>query len=419
MGSYGYLRNTTPNIDQLAKEGIIFENALSQAPYTSPSIYTLLTSRNISKHEQDDKTGVIRYASVPEILKKNGYLTGAIIAKSGFRYLSKHLDHFNTTNVDHWSTPAEETTEKAINWVEEHKEKKFFLWLHYWDVHFNYIPPRPYNEMYSSDYQGFLREHIDIRDIRDNASKLTENDIAYIVSQYDGEIRRVDAVLGKLFRRLKELGLNEKTVMIIGADHGETLGERGYFGHSLYLYDELLRAPLIVVNPASDLKNIKITNQVRNLDIAPTILDALDIPQPESFEGTSLYEVISSGLNTPAFSRTYPPFENTPMRAFSSRGYKLITPRKQKVTKDNPSFWNFTRKSKIAKVNPPITRSERSIKLYDLRKDPNEQVNIADENPEMVQNLKEEIKAMFTDGKTDGQADKKKNNKGSKKGGKK
>ena len=326
LGCYGYNRNTTPNIDNLAKEGIIFENCLSQAPWTIPSVVSFLFSRNVLNNDVCSKgSGTENYVSLPDILRENNVLTGAIIAHKGFEFLRNRFDYFDYINVNKWSIDDEDLTDKAIEWMENNIENKFFLWLHYWTPHANYIPPKPYNTMYSTAYEGVLKdEKCDIQEVNRLKNKLSDDDIDYLISQYDGEIRYTDEILKRLFERLQELGIFGKTLIVICSDHGEGFGERNHFGHSLYLYDEFIHTPLIIMNPLSDLKNVKISNQVRNLDISPTILDVLGIEQPESFEGISLYKIMAEGLSPSAFSRTYPPCELNKLFCLQKYGHKII-----------------------------------------------------------------------------------------------
>ena len=312
LGCYGYKRNTSPNIDKLAREGVVFKEVISQAPWTPPSISSIITSTYPSTH------GVVDFGQnlnpglkvLPSILKENFYCLALIsgrgrLAEFHFPELERDFDFFYPFNQNY--IQAEEVTENAVEWLRVNKKKRFFLWLYYLDPHTPYSPPFPYNELFIND--EFISSNNKKVPIADESNDLYDGygvipritlqqditDIGYYISQYDGEIRYVDDQIGRLLKELKELNLYDNTLIVIISDHGESLGEHNYyFVHGESLYDELLKVPLIF-KPKDITQKAYIDNQVQSIDVAPTILDFIEVRIPETFEGKSLLSLIQKG----------------------------------------------------------------------------------------------------------------------------
>ena len=179
----------------------------------------------------------------------------------------------------------------VLPWLEKNGGKPFFLFIHYFDVHYDYIPPPPYVRMFDPAYKGTITTENFIKDDRINDS-LPERDIDHIVARYDGEIRFTDDHLGSVIGKLKALGLSENTLIIITSDHGDEFFEHGGKGHAHTLYDELIKIPLIMHFPEKIPAGSKIANQVRIIDIMPTILDICGLPPSKEQMGTSLLPLI-------------------------------------------------------------------------------------------------------------------------------
>jgi arylsulfatase A-like enzyme len=312
LSCYGYFRNTTPNIDKIASEGVRFTEAITVAPFTQGSIASIMSSK------YSITNGVIAYdyalsnseVTLAEVLKENEYITAAFVSHAplwpelgtGFE---KGFDVYKN-NYSSFDITANDTTNLALDWLEKNYNKKFFFWIHYFDPHWTYKPPYPYNKLFYSNYTG----NFDIYNSFDwsneslsrNLINLTQDDINYAIALYDGEIRYTDDNIGVLLSKLNQFNITNKTIIIITADHGENLGEHGsFFNHGIgVMYENVIKVPLIIKSPTIKLKNKIISGQVQNIDIFPTILDILGISDKEELkdeQGISFLPLIKNPLD--------------------------------------------------------------------------------------------------------------------------
>jgi arylsulfatase A-like enzyme len=194
---------------------------------------------------------------------------------------------------------ADETNAAAIKWLDKFGNKKFFLWVHYFDPHAPYDPPQPYNIMYDPDYHGTVDGSMQtLRDIWGKRLKPTMEDVQHIISLYDGEISFTDEQIGVLIKKLEQKQVLNDTMIIVTADHGESLWEHDYnFKHGGFLYESSLRIPLIITIPGEGIVRKQIDYQTENIDVVPTILEVLKIPKPSTMQGESLLGLISGKDN--------------------------------------------------------------------------------------------------------------------------
>ncbi len=343
LSCYGYERNTSPNIDRLAREGVLFENALSQAPWTTASFATILTSLYPTQHGANGLSNHLR-ATVPTLatlLKASGYATGAIVNAPALKPeygVNRGFDHYDVA-ADQIRT-ADQTTAAAIRWIDLNKDRAFFMFVHYFDTHIPYSPPRPYDTIFDPQYEGPLTNSVDLdifssKSVRlfQHLDLLTSADWNHIRALYDGEIMFVDAVLGDLFRALEERGLRDKTIVVLLADHGDEHYEHGGFEHGHSLYNEIIRVPLIISLPNTIPKGLRLTQQVRLIDVTPTILDLVGVTSTTHFEGVSLKPVIlGTGKLKPSANALLPPdiayaeatTHGAEKKAVTAGGWKLI-----------------------------------------------------------------------------------------------
>jgi arylsulfatase A-like enzyme len=234
-----------------------------------------------------------KFPCLAEILKNNGYSTGGIIAHAyisnafGFDQGFDSYDEENAQGHGHVSSPS--VTEKAIAFVEEHRDRKFFLFVHYFDPHCDYILHEQYN--YYPDYDGPLVSGQTISDLRELAPGMTEEDVRFLNALYDSEIRFTDEHVGRFLDVLKELGLYDNSLIVICADHGEEFLERGdhWIGHTKTVYQELIHVPLMIRLPGEAGARV-IDEHVGLVDFAPTILalNGLDMPDGYTHDGIAL-----------------------------------------------------------------------------------------------------------------------------------
>ena len=310
LGCYGYGRDTSPAVDGFADESLRFERCFAQAPTTRPSCGAIITG--FLPHEIRIFSN--RYAlpagltTVAELLRDHGYrtlgvvsnfvLTGGSGFEQGFDYYDDQMDELELVR----GVPeriAEHTTDTAIGLLKLHHKDRLFMWIHYQDPHGPYAPPAPFDAM-------FVDPDLEAIEIEVNSTesgiggiptyqRLGEHrDFNYYVSQYDGEIRYFDEHFKRLIDTLKELDLYDTALIIFTSDHGEGMGERDYyFAHGEFVYDTLIRVPL-VVRLGTELRGVE-REPAQTLDIVPTILDAAGVTPGEGYRGSSLVDEIGPG----------------------------------------------------------------------------------------------------------------------------
>jgi arylsulfatase A-like enzyme len=314
VGCYGYSKKTTPNIDALADRGVLFLNAACQAPITLPSHASIFTGTlpiyhrlrvNAENYLPDEQT------TLAELLKEKGYATAAFV--SALVLDSKYgLDQgFDTYDADFagsvlsqikWTAGrkpeekqpeeeaneqkvcgsferrADETTQAAVRWINQNRQRKFFLWVHYFDPHFPY---------YKYDETG--EKVIDQEGVNVTTGLIYYGNVDKAIRYYDGEIMLTDLWIGRLLDTLSDLGLVEDTLIVLTADHGEGLGEKNYYyEHEDHLYENLIHVPLIFVYPKKLPKGLRVAERVCSIDIVPTICEFMNVPVPPAVQGFSL-----------------------------------------------------------------------------------------------------------------------------------
>jgi len=337
VGCYGYGRNTTPHIDRLARDAWVFKNAVSSAPWTTPSVASLLTSQYPSELGVREELARINpsFPLLSQILRRNGYTTCGIVTSPtlaaslgfdrGFDEYEEAYDHASTTHDDICS-PA--VTSKAIEFLRRKHIKPFFLFVHNFDPHYNYIL-HPEYDFYPA-YTGSLTSGERIRELWKRLDTLSDDDVRYLTSLHDSEIAFTDEHIGKLLDELVRLGLYENTMVIVTADHGEEFMERGWLGHTVTLYQELIHVPLVVRVPGATAQQID--TSVGLVDVLPTVLAHANIEAPQGIEGQALSpEGLRAADHHPRFSET---FNNQPraerhrepiaLRCVVHRGRKVI-----------------------------------------------------------------------------------------------
>lgn len=368
LSCYGYKRKTSPNIDTLAGEGVLFTKAIVQASYTIASVASIFASRYPHNHQAVYPWNPYlkdSFTTLAEILKEHGYSTAAITAnfildpQFGFR------QGFDFCSMD----PSEDReTDVAINWIKQHKDNPFFVWVHYMAPHVPYVPPEPYDKLYIND--KYFNEDSEILKTVENLSGLggipehaainNIDDRKYYIALYDGEISYADYQVGRLLEEIKKIGILDDALIILTADHGEHLGEHGYhFSHGYTLYDSLIRVPLIMKLSKSIPAGKIINGQVESIDIMPTVMDLLDINKYPDIEGVSLVPLISGKE------------EDADRYAFSD-----IVSKQSIRTNDWKLIYN---------------KDDNTYELYNLKKDPEEARNLNQIEKEEFSFLKEKL----------------------------
>lgn len=376
LGCYGYKRKTSPNIDTIAKEGVTFTQAISQASVTVVSLASILTSTYPTRHgiiHQDlDIRNDFTCRSITEILKSRNYRTAIFLPDQATiaipEWTDKGVDYRFIYPHHQGKSGYSLLTQKAMKWIKKDLKSSFFVWIHYRGVHTPYTPPPPYNRLFVNDEFYDARKKAPLVDnpvvwggIFPKANLDNIQEVDYYIAQYDGAIKYVDYWIGELVRSLKTNGLYENTVVIISADHGEALGEHNlYFGHGNTMYDELLKVPLIIKFPKGVFANKSFKMQVRSVDIMPTVLKYLDLRIPKYTDGESLLPVIKEESGYKArlsFSKT------GKMNAVRSEEWKLIS------YDDRPGYYE----------------------LYNLKQDPGELHSLYTKGKSVFKEFKDEL----------------------------
>jgi arylsulfatase A-like enzyme len=282
LGSYGYERPTSPNIDRLAARALLFKDVLAQAPTTAPSHLSMFSSRYVSQHQNQGG------AVIAEILSKAGYRTAAFVdgAQMRRRYgPSGGFGLYRSTRARRGGRGLEAINPRAVAWLERNQQQKFFLFVHSYDVHCPYSPPEPYASMFTDGYVPDFEVEGKCGGKHFNKLKLSRADLDYIAARYDGGIRHADTKLQELLEALGRLGLTDDTIVVLTSDHGESLGERGRVGHN-EVYHVQLDVPLIIALPSGRARVVD--DPVQSLDILPTLLSILGLEAPEGLSGIDL-----------------------------------------------------------------------------------------------------------------------------------
>ena len=349
LGCFGYGDIDTANIDGLADRGIRFENAFAQTPQSLPNYCSLITGTTPLTHgvRADD----LFYLpgdrqTLAEHLKEQGFATAAFIAKykaSGMFGMDQGFDLYDQSfgmprGLDVadqliQTRDAEQVVSKALNWVRKNRASRFFLWLHFSDL-IAPAPPQEFREKYSTN-------------------------------PYDGALAYVDNAIGRFLQKLNDLGLYQKTLIILTSDHGVAFGEHGEPTYGLFIYDSTLHIPLIFHNPRLFRGAREIKEMVRDIDIIPSVLELMGLESMEGIQGTSLVPVIKSDdvrLDLTLYcENTHPLFR---YRWSGQRGMRT-------------GEWKY--------IYAPVEE------LYRLTIDPHESNNIAEENPRELEKMRKEL----------------------------
>jgi arylsulfatase A-like enzyme len=306
VGSYGYTKPTTPRLDAFAETGVRFARAYAPASWTLPSHASLFTGLYPQTNGVEEDRSVLdeRLPTLGERLQARGYRTGAVVCAP---FLSTNFGlnrGFETYNTDLVSLlplrglrekVAPDVTEKGLAWLDETDDRPWFLFLHYWDVHHDYNPPRGYVDLFDPGYEGD-EDGLNITEREELKTGFDPRDLAHIVALYDGEIRYTDDGIGMLLDGLKERGLMENTMIFITSDHGEEFLEHGQMAHKKTCYEESVRIPLLASIPWVKAKAPVVEEAVNLIDLMPTILDLLGADRSDlELQGQGLAGLIRDG----------------------------------------------------------------------------------------------------------------------------
>ncbi len=370
VGCYGASRDTTPTLDALAAEGVRFESAYASAPWTCPSVASILTGRSPSSHGlMAPRTGLAaEVETIAEMLAAEGYATAGVVSNSHLKSVFSFNQGFDLWFQDqardhaHVSTPG--VTDEALRAVEAlvSTEKPFFLFALYFDPHYDYTPHPEYGFAVPEDGVR-VAATANMIELRRIVPELTPSELTYIRGVYDEEVRFTDAGIGRLLDALRRSGVYDNTVVVVTADHGEEFVDRDWLGHCRTLYDELVKVPLIVRVPdATAARTVEMP--ISLVSIVPTLREFAGLaPNARHVDAPSLLPFLRGGeLDSypPIFTEVdFKPFadpnQEAHKRALIDGGYKVIR---------------------------DLTTGK--VELYDLARDPGERDNLAESEPEFT-----------------------------------
>lgn len=410
LGYAGHPLIKTPHMDGVAEDGVVFTQAISSFVGTTASMPSLMTGRlpnfvDVTKYNRstwqgfsdlndpDETAGLTRnVVTLAEILRDRGWVTAGFNTnphtsrRAGF---AQGFDHFDgcgdyltplrnrrTHRLDATYPPADVVLPRAASFITDNQDQPFFVWIHLMEPHSPYRPPPPFNRLDNRSYSELddlaINEHyyhllrLQKRETPlDNFFKEHPSAFDHLMALYDGEIRFADHELGKLFDRLRELGLWQHTMVVITADHGEEFFDHDFVCHHTHhpLYDELLHIPLALHLPDRFDRGARVVEQqVRSIDIAPTVLDYFGLAaENRDMDGISLRDLITGQCTT------------EPSAFVSSVPFHTV----------RTSRWKY-HLIKGNRRNPP------GEELYDLMADPRETSNIVSRRLDVLECLRSE-----------------------------
>ena len=355
LGAYGDRSAETPNLDRLAAEGVLFEQAITSVPLTLPAHSTIFTGKLPPRHGVRDNGGYVldpKNVTLATMLKESGRDTGAFVGafvldgkwglNQGFdTYFDKFdVSKYKTVSLGDVARRGNEVVDNAMPWLEQHAGRPFFAWLHFYDPHSPYEPPEPFRSRF-----------------RDRG--------------YAGEIAFVDRQVGRVLQWLDTKGLADRTIVVAIGDHGESLNEHGEGTHGLFIYDATTRVPFIIRAPFAGLNGRRVKSAVRSEDLMPTILDMVGKGVAADVEGQTLLPLMTgekTDLDLAAYSESLYARNHygwSDLRALRSGRFKYIA----------------------------TTKPE----LYDLDRDPGERVNLYDERRPLAERMASELERLAVD----------------------
>ncbi len=391
LGCYGYSRDTSPHIDALAAESVLFEWNITPAIPTHPAFATLFTGQYPITHgvvAHGGRVDVSRSAPwLPSLLQRQGYTTCAVdnLAdwSTGFRRGFEFYIDPSQRRVLGLKVSNRDLNARALPWLRQQGEDPFFLFIHYWDPHTPYLPPRAYRRLFYKGDPSCPDKHMlepmmahplgrMWRETWFNILGDNITDADYIEALYDSEIRYCDEGVGQVLKTLEQTGLAENTLVVLMADHGELMYRHGIFFDHHGLYDGNLHVPLIIRRPGWEPR--RVPHMTASVDVAPTVLELCDVPVPETLEGTSLVPWMRGETDEPV--REFVVSEECTWQmkwSLRTDAHKFILAREE-------DFYGTPMRE-----------------LYDLRKDPNEMRNIAEDDPATAERLEARLEAWIAE----------------------
>jgi len=401
LGCYGYERQTSPAMDSLAAEGVLFESARAQSPWTLSSLASLLTSTYPTVNSvmtgnnrlEEARTTIAEAMQESEVVTQaivsNGWLQDNFGLSQGYSGYHHSADVFNLSRFNRmiWMRIAKKLrpdmfqlgrnalasglVDRAVEWLGEYSDRDFFLWIHCIDPHDPYQPPPKYRGMFQDEpYEGRYKLSSGLIHGLRTGTRLESTEKAHIERLYDQEIRYADDNIARLIGTLRKLDIYDETLLLISSDHGEEFWEHDGLMHGHTLYEDQLHVPLIFRCPDRLPTGIAVDEPVRLLDVMPTILDLFSLPKPVEVQGTSLLPLL--------------PGQNTAWAPLPTYAEALL-------------YFDELKSISIGKDKLVLNPSTGKISLFDLSEDPAERWDLASQDSATVTVLETQLRRWLDD----------------------
>jgi arylsulfatase A-like enzyme len=362
LGCYGYGRPSSPHLDAFAREGTLFETALTTAPWTLPAHGSLLTGLYPNRHGLRSLTRALRDETITwaERLAEAGFVTAAFVNSlylTDRHGLHRGFDLLSYAVEVELRMHASEVEGLALEWLSHAPRQPFFLFLHFYDVHADYGAEPRYVELFSRPYAGPLDGSArQLREVRAGRARIGAEGARHLIDLYVAGIRQMDDGLGRLFDAIDRAGLRDDTLVVVTSDHGEEFLEHGGVLHGGTQFDEVLRIPLILRGPGVP-AGTRLAEPVSVVDVLPTVLAQLGLPPAPDLDGRDLSPLWSD--TPPAALRDRPIFSEADL-VDDPNGMK------------HSDQWEAVRKGHFKLIRD---RRSGSARLYDVGTDPGESRN--------------------------------------------
>jgi arylsulfatase A-like enzyme len=408
MSLYGYARDTTPFLKKLGSSAVVFDAAHAQAPWTKPSVSSLMTSLHAAAHGLVNDTDTIPKGAttLAEQLRSTGYVTASIVANPfagrtsgldrGFDYMMEYpVVQRNRTDAVDRGTDSAAINRAILPWIERHRDEPFFLYVQSTDPHAPYRPPADEEARFANPAETttFNRDYGKLRDVRAYGGGATvsqaemrskgvdiETYTKRAKDRYDAEIAHNDKSIEQLIGKLKDVGALDNTLVIIASDHGEEFWEHGFGAHGHSVYNELIRVALLVWNPRLLPTPRRISEPVQLIDIMPTVLEMVDGKVPDGIHGQSLLPL----LKGQPFTRSAPVMAS-----------KLALPKAKEgggVPENlTDSFARIDGRWKFIYRAQATRAGLKQAELYDRKADPGDRNDLATQEKDVTARLTQQV----------------------------
>ncbi|MDO8269573.1 MAG: sulfatase [Candidatus Levybacteria bacterium] len=392
VGIYGYNKNTTPNIDNFARNSYIFRNAYTMVPMTHPSLFTFMTGRTPFESRIISNTDIgpsYNNKTLASILSEYGYDTSAFVANEavlsqGFNtfkfqlFKSYYIDEQGRElYIQNKESDYEAFMHRAIQSIGQNKNKPFFTWIHLMDNHAPYYPEEElrckFNLKYCVETKKSSAELENLRaEYQMCQATVPKERVELMKALYDGGISSADTIVGKILEELRIKGVDKKTIVIIYADHGEGFDHNYYFSHREVLYNSAIQIPLIIKDPRKVISK-RIDREVQNADVLPSILDLLNIPyERNSYTGRS-------------FASSFYPFPVSLVPGKQDKFHYFVNSSWTKFAISNGRY------KYIYSLPQSCLNNNQIEELYDIKEDRNESHNLLGKNAILAKELKQAL----------------------------